>query len=235
MALSAPQAAGDQLQPADIENHTLIVIPTQFHVDMPTMHSKKDETSPAIESHVVDFSDPSGVPVLYRGVIWWNVMLVNGLKRQIGQTVLGRMTKGQASTGKNPPWQLLDLLSNPAEKAWVDYAESFLAGAEGSAFEKEGQQVAGGSVISAPAPAAATPPPPPAPPSAPPAGPPATYAAPAGPPAGPPAGVPTAAPAAATPAPAAPAGDLASQLSGLPPEELQKMMAALQNQGQAAH
>jgi hypothetical protein len=224
MALSAPVVSGDQLQPADIENHTLVVIPTLWQADVKTEYSKPGEPSPCITANVVDLSAEGGVPVVYKGVMWWNAFLQGGLKRQLGQTILGRMVQGQKTPGKNPPWQLLDIMT---EQQWVDYANQWLSTPEGKAFELEGQKEANAAppAVSAPAPAAASTPPP--------AGPPA-------PPAGPPASAPPA-PAVAVPAvpagppAAAPAGDLAAQLAGLPADEVAKMLAALQNQGQAAH
>jgi hypothetical protein len=230
MALSAPVTSGDQLNPADIENHTLVVIPVLHQADVPTEYSKAGEPSPCITVNVADLSAEGGVPVVYKGVMWWNAFLQGGLKRQIGQTILGRMTQGQKTPGKNAPWQLLDVMG---EQAWVTYAEQWLATPEGKAFELEGQREANAAPPSVTAPAAATPPPAPAGPPPAPAGPPT---APAGPPASAPAGPPTAPPAApAGPPAAAPAGDLAAQLAGLPADEVAKMLAALQNQGQAAH
>jgi hypothetical protein len=236
MALSAPVSGGDQLNPADIDGHTLIIIPVEWQADVPTEYSKPGEPSPCITCNVADLSAEGGTPVVYRGVMWWNAMLQGGLKRQLGQTILGRMQQGQKSPGKNAPWQLLDVMT---EADWVAYAESWLAKPEGVAFEQEGQAAAaaaaGKPTVSAPAPASA--PPAAAPPSA------GRPPAPAGPPtapAGPPASAPAPAPVAAPPAPAgppaaAPAGDLAAQLAGLPADEVAKMLAALQNQGQAAH
>jgi hypothetical protein len=225
--------AGDQLNPADIENHTLVVIPIEFKEHVPTIHTKAGEQSPCIVVNLADLSAEGGVPVIYNGVMWFNVLLYNGLKRQIGQSILGRMVKGQAQTGKNAPWQLQDVMP---EASWVAYADGWLNTPDGQAFEQAGQAAAANtpaSAVQAPAPAA-----PPAAPPAPPAGPPAS-AAPAGPPAAP-AGPPAApaGPPAATPAPAAaPAagGDLAASLAGLPATEVAAILAALSNQGQAAH
>jgi hypothetical protein len=131
MALSAPQQNGDQLNQADVENHTLIVAPTEFIAHIPTVHTKPGEQSPAIRVNVVDLSDPSGAPVKYTGVLWFGI-ISGSLKRQIGETILGRMHKGTASPGKNPPWQLADIMS---EQAWVDYASNWLATEDGQAWE----------------------------------------------------------------------------------------------------
>lgn len=238
MALSAPQMAGDQLNPADIENHTLVVIPIEFREHVPTIHTKAGEQSPCIVVNVADLSAEGGAPVIYRGAMWFNVLLYNGLKRQIGQSILGRMIKGQGQTGKNPPWMLLDIMT---EANWVQYASGWLETPDGKAFETEGQNAAAGattaSVVAA-ATAQAAPPPPsaaPAAPPAPPAGPPVSYAPPTAP-AAPPAPVagPPVSPAASMAA-APDQGALAAQLAGLPAEEVQKMLAAIANQSQAAH
>src|SRR4051812_7637009 len=103
MALSAPQMAGDQLNPVDINLHTLVVIPVEYRDHVPTKFTKPDEKSPAIVCNVADLSAEGGVPVIYRGVMWFNVLLYNGLRRQIGQTILGRMVQGQATGGNSAP------------------------------------------------------------------------------------------------------------------------------------
>lgn len=233
MALSAPkQQTGDQLNPADVENHTLVLIPTQWEADVPTEYSKPGEPSPCIRVNVADLSDAGGVPVVYRGVMWWNAFLQGGLKRQIGETILARMTLGQKSPGKNAPWQLLDVLT---EADWVNYATSWLATPEGKEFEEEGQREAAqatSGVVSpaaAPAAAAAPPPPPPAPAPAPVAAPPASP-----PPAPAPAAPPAAAPAPVA-APAANPADPLAILAAMPEEERAKYLAIFSQQGQAAH
>lgn len=239
MALSAPQQNGDQLNQSDVENHTLIVCPTEFIPHLPTVHTKAGEQSPAIRCNVVDLSDPSQVPVKYTGVLWFGV-ISNSLKRQIGETVLARMGKGQATPGKNPPWQLADIMT---EQAWVDYANSWLATPEGQTWETDNiievnraaaaSQVAGAAATTQQAPAAAPPAQqaaqPPAWATAPPAGPPATAQAPA-PPAGPPApaGPPVASP--ASNGAALPPG-LEALINAMPPEQqaaARALMAAQQ-------
>jgi hypothetical protein len=239
MALSAPQGSGDVLNPADIENHTLVVCPTEFIPHIKTQFTKDGEISPAIRVNVADLSAEGG-PAIYRGVMWFNVKLYNGLRRQIGETILGRMTKGQATPGQSAPWQLQDIMQ---EANWVQYAEQWLATDLGQSFEllqvediqaaeraaSQGGQQAAPVAAAPPAPAG-----PPAavtpnfggsqPPSAPPA-PPTTPAAPPAPVAGP--------PASAVAAPVTVADPMAA-LAGLPPEELQKMLAVLQQQQNAS-
>lgn len=238
MALSAPQGNGDMLNPVDIENHTLVICPVEFLPHVKTQFTKDGEVSPAIRVNVADLS-AEGTPV-YSGVMWFNVKLYNGLKRQIGETILGRMTKGVASPGQSAPWQLLDVMG---ETDWVNYANSWLESQAGVDFEAasatDAIQAANNPSTPNAVPAAA-PAPAPAPVQAAPATPPAAPA-PAGPPAAvapsfsPPAPA-LAAPSAPVPAAAAAAGapNLAAMLAGLPAEEQAKMMAILSQQANAS-
>lgn len=237
MALESPQQMGDQLNPVDIENHTMIVTPVEYVPHIQTIHTKPNEQSPAIRVNVVDLSDPSGVPVMYNGVLWFNQLLYGNLKKQIGATLLGRMVKGTASPGRNAPWQLADIM---AETAWVDYANSWLGTPLGQEWEvaqiAEVNRVASQAPAAPPVPvaqaayappAAQAPPvatPPPAPPAAV-----AAVAAPAGPPplAGPPV-------AAVAQAQVARPTDLAALLANLPAEEQARMAALIAAQGQAS-
>lgn len=233
MALVAPAASGDMLNPVDIENHTLIVAPVEFVPHIQTQFTQAGEQSPAIRVNVVDFVDPEN-PVVYKGVLWFNVSLYNNLKRQVGQFVAGRIAKGVASPGRSAPWLLNDITS---EADWMGFLGRWLDETEaGALFQADtlneiAQLNAQGQVssLSAPAPAA---PPVAAPPAAPQvARPPAPGAA----------TTPAAAPPSARPAPAAPAnvgstgnGDLAAVMAGLPAEEQARMLALLSQQGQAS-
>lgn len=227
MALSAPQQNGDQLNQVDVKDHTLLVSPTEFIPHIPTVHTKPGEQSPAIRCNVVDLE--GGLNVKYTGVLWFGV-ISSSLKRQIGETILGRMSQGQASPGKNAPWQLADIM---AETAWVDYANSWLASPEGQQWEVDNinevnraaaaAQLAGAAApTQQTAPAAAQQGPPPAWATAPPTTPPAS-------PTPRPAGPPSSAPAAAVPAgpPSAPAAVAL-------PAGLEALIAALPADQQAA-
>ena len=237
MPLNAPQQQGDILNQADVLNHTMIVAPTEFIPHIQTVNTKPGEQSPAIRCHVADFVDAQGQslaePIVYRDVLWFGV-ITGPLRRQIGDFLAGRMTQGQASPGRNAPWQLADVTQ---DQAWMGHLVNWLDNTPaGQAFQAEAITAtnrAAESAAAAPAPAtnAAAPAPvqaaPPAAPvvTAPPASPvtapaPALAAAPAAP---------------AAPALAAPAGDPLAALAGLPPEELAKVMALLGQQGQAAH
>jgi hypothetical protein len=250
MALSAPQEDGDRLNPVDINGHVLVVCPIEYLPHVQTVHTKKDEQSPAIRVNVAVLTqnaEGGGHPV-YKGVLWFNVKLYNGLKRQIGETILGKMGQGQGNPGQNPPWQLENMLTDPA---WAGYAEQWLATPAGVEFEADSvtmvnqaaasQQVA--QAGQATAPAAAPPsvasvapnfaPPGAALPNIPPT-PPAGLAPPAAPQAPAPVAPPAAPPSAPAPAAAPPAMDFATMFAGLPPEEQAKMIALAQQQGQAS-
>lgn len=236
MPLESAPSMGDMLQPADIKGHTLIVAPVEFIPHLPTVHTKPGEMSPAIRSNVVDFADPDN-PVLYTGVLWFGVLSTT-LKRKVGSFIAGRMSQGQGSPGKNPPWQLDSI---EAEQDWMAHLNNWLDRTPvGQAFQAEAikdtlalsnnptqPEVEHPPSTPTPAPAAA---PAPAPRPAP------AAAAPAPSPATRPGGLGAPAPAAPAAAPvAAPAADLMAQLGGLPPGELEKALALLAQQNQAAH
>lgn len=239
MALEAPAQQGDLFQPSDCLGHTMIVAPTEFIEHIQTVNTKPGEKSPAIRVNVVDFADPDN-PVIYRGALWFGVISGN-LRRQVGSFLAGRMGQGQASPGRNAPWQLDDVTG---EADWMAHMNNWLDNTqEGVDFQAEAiaeANRAASAAASAPAPAApvaATPAPAAAPAPRPVAAAPAPRpVAPAPSPVNRPvAPAPVAPPAAVVAPAAAPAPDLASQLAGLPADELAKVMALMAQQGNAAH
>jgi hypothetical protein len=232
MALEAPAQQGDLFQPADCLGHTMIVAPTEFIEHLQTVNTKPGEKSPAIRVNVVDFAAPDA-PVVYRGALWFGVISGN-LRRQVGSFLAGRMGQGQASPGRNAPWQLDDVTG---EADWMAHMNNWLDNTpEGVAFQTEAIQetnraasaAAANPAVAAPATPAPAPVAAPAPTPRPAAPAPSPVSRPAAP-------APVAPPAAAVAPVAAPAGDLGAQLAGLPAEELQKVMALIAQQGQAAH
>lgn len=233
MPLDAPQAMGDMLNQADCLGHTMIVAPTEFIDHIPTVNTKPGEKSPAVRVNVVDFADDPHNPTIYRGVLWFGV-ISGPLKRQIGQFLASRMGQGQASPGRNAPWQLVDVTG---EQAWMDFMVNWLDNTDaGRDFQAETKAetaraasvaaVSGVAAAPAPAPAAAPAAPAPAPVAAPPA-------TPAAPPA-PAAPAPMAAPAPAAPAPN-PNAALEALIATLPADQQAAARAIANNQGQAAH
>jgi len=235
MALEAPAQQGDLFQPSDCLGHTMIVAPTEFIDHIQTVNTKPGEKSPAIRVNVVDFADPDA-PVVYRGALWFGI--ISGvLRRNVGSFLAGRMGQGQASPGRNAPWQLNDVTG---EADWMAHMNNWLDNTQaGVDFQAEAitetnrAAAAQASNPTPAAPVAATPAPAAAPVAAAPAPRPAPPAA--SPVSRPVAPAPVAPPAAAVAPAAAPGGDLAAQLAGLPPDELQKVMALMAQQGQAAH
>lgn len=231
MPLEAPQQQGDMLPQADVLNHVLIVVPTEWIEHIPTKNTKPGEKSPAIRIHVADFTADPHNPTVYRDVLWFGV-ITNALRRQIGKYLASMMTQGVATNGNNPPWQLKSMLDDPS---WAAYLGNWLDNTpEGQAFQTEcnaAVQMAeanptGPTAPEAPAAPAAAPAGPPAPPA-----PPTVNApAPAGPPAAP---APPAAPVAAPAATQAP--DLQAILAAMPEHQRAAAMAIFNNQQQAAH
>jgi hypothetical protein len=227
---------GDMFSQADCLGHTMIVAPTEYIDHIPTVNTKPGEKSPAIRVNLVDFVDPDN-PVVYRGVLWFGVM-AGSLRRSISEFLAARMGQGTASPGRNAPWQLIDVTG---ETDWMNHMNNWLDNTPaGQEFQVEAIQevnrAAAAAQVAGVQAGTASPAPSPAPAPAVAAPTPVSAPRPAAPAPAPVAAAPAAA--APAPAPAAPApgaGDLASQLSGLPADELQKVMAAIAAQNQAAH
>lgn len=222
MPLSAPQASGDIIKPADINGHILVAIPIKFEPHVPNVNTKPGEQSPAIRVNVADFSDlqPDGQPAIYNGGLWFNAMLHGSLKRQIGESVFGMMAVGTASPGKNAPFQLIAV----EDAAWVAFVSEWIDSPAGVAFEAAAKkEIASDGGISTPIPPVGS----------------AIPGAPSAPPAPQTTNRPPAAPAAAPPAaPAAPVAappqNQMAQFAGLPAEEQAKIAAILAAQSGAS-
>lgn len=218
MALSAPAQSGDQLGPAEVHNHLLLVCPVEYVTGIFTVHTKPgQDPSDAIRVNVAVLTQTSeaGQHPVYNGVLWFNAFL-KGLKRNIGETVLGRMVQGAAKPGQDPPWMLQDATNDPQA---VAYAESWLA--QHPEFEANAQKeiaATGGAAAAAPAPAPVPTVPVPTSLPATPAAP--VVPAPAAAPAVPQLGAPGVAPAGAPPA--VDPNALAALLQNLSPEERAK-------------
>lgn len=217
MALAGVQPDGDNLGPAEIEGHLLLVIPTEYLPAVKTQYNTADKpTSPAVRVDVAVLTQrrDNGDHPVYRGVLWFNVRLL-ALRKQIGtgETVIARMRQGQKQPGQSAPWYLEDALGDADA---VAYATDWLA--RHPEFEAEAARAvalnAADPANNHPTTATTTPATPQAPsvPSVP--------QVPATP-------TPQVSPVAA-PTPAA--VDPLAQLAGLPPEELAKVLAVLNQQ-----
>jgi hypothetical protein len=112
---SPPAGGGDIVKPEALNGHLLIVRPVDFKPDFPTSFGATD----AISADLVDLSEagPDGQPRVYNGALFFNKMLVSGLKSEIGKMVLAVMIQGIAKPGQSPPWQLQDATKDPASVA----------------------------------------------------------------------------------------------------------------------
>jgi hypothetical protein len=115
-------SAGDICKPLDVIGHLLLVRPIEFLPDFPTSNGARD----AVRVDICDLSvnDESGQwGAVYRDALWFGRVLVSGLRRQIGELVLARMAQGIAKPGQNPPFNLVDMVSDAravaAGQSWI--------------------------------------------------------------------------------------------------------------------
>jgi hypothetical protein len=97
---SAPSTPTTGVKVADLEGKLLVIEPTDFKTEIPTVHGVAD----AIQVNLLDVD--SGTT--HRDVLFFNVALKSALIPKIGQKVLARIGKGVAKPGKSAPWILID-------------------------------------------------------------------------------------------------------------------------------
>jgi hypothetical protein len=97
---SAPSTPTTGVQVADLEGKLLVIEPTDFKTEIPTVHGVAD----AIQVNLLDVD--SGTR--HNDVLFFNVALKSALIPKIGQKVLARIGKGVAKPGKSAPWILID-------------------------------------------------------------------------------------------------------------------------------
>ena len=114
---SAP-ATADSVKPADLNGHLLIISPIDYIAKMNTSMGETD----AIEVNIIDLDSNEE----YNSVLFFNVALINALKPNIGNKVLGRIGQGVAKPGKSAPWILHSAVEDAAA---VAKANAYLAGA----------------------------------------------------------------------------------------------------------
>lgn len=125
--LSSPRA-GDIIKPSDVVGHLLIVRPIEFLPDFPTSNGNRD----AVRVDVADLNantDSGDWGITYRDALWFGRVLVSGLRRQMGEMVLGWMAQGIGKPGQNPPFQLTDAMGNTeavrAAQQWLNAHPEF--------------------------------------------------------------------------------------------------------------
>ena len=165
---SAPKAgASDRLAPEQCAGHLLMIVPVKLHVAFFAGRPIKDSNPPAmsapsdaIQVNVVDFDTP-GSPTVYKGVMWGQKVIAEGLADQIGETILARFYKGVAKGGNSAPWLLEDATGKPEDVAraigWRNANPTWQAGP--STAELQAAAQAAQFAPQAPWPAGAQPPP----------------------------------------------------------------------------
>jgi hypothetical protein len=129
--LSSPSGGGDVLKPADVLGHLLLVRPVEFIPEMPTQYGPTD----TIRVDVADLSANDGRGqwgAVYRDAMWFGRILVGGLRRQIGEIVLGQMSQGVSKPGQSAPNILVDMMPDPqavaTAQAWLAQHPEFADG-----------------------------------------------------------------------------------------------------------
>ena len=139
-----PAGPGDQLKPADVLGHALIICPTEVVCDIETTFGPAD----AIRVNVADLTDGT----VHLDVLWFPRGLLSSLRSNVGQTVLAQMAQGVAKPGQSPPWTLHPLADN-AEA--VAAAEAWLTANPGALDAPTTQAAVPASSFAPPAPALA--------------------------------------------------------------------------------
>lgn len=102
---------GDKFDASEWEGSLLLFFPNEYHSAIPTVNGD----NAAVDTHIVVLD--KGGKVLRDARVWGRA-LIPQLKGAIGgKPVLGRLAKGQATKGNNPPWVLSDFTDQDANMA----------------------------------------------------------------------------------------------------------------------
>lgn len=86
---------------------SLLMVEVIGHEDhIPTVHTQPGEKNPAVRVNLTVL-DGTHVGDEYENALVFPKVLIGQLRPRVGKTVLGRLGKGEAKPGKNPPWRLL--------------------------------------------------------------------------------------------------------------------------------
>ena len=163
MAFDEPeQTGGVRLNPRDIVGHLLLVWTIEYIAHSPTQFSRPDKPSDVIVVDAVDLDQVTedGLPGLCARRAWWRqAQLIQALRGKIGgkDPLLVRMSKGGATMGRNAPYVLTSMTTDPGcvQRAnnWMlanrDFVPSTPLGASGpTAGPSEGEVYGGGPIRS---------------------------------------------------------------------------------------
>ena len=102
---TAPATSSNSIKPADLENHLLIIEPTEHKEGITTSMGVSD----AIAATIHDITTQE----THTDVLLFSKILVGSLKSKIGEKVLGYMSKGTAKPGQSAPWIIQDATTDP--------------------------------------------------------------------------------------------------------------------------
>lgn len=125
-------ASGEYARVESLAGHLLIVFPIGYIDHSPTRFTQAGKPSDVIVCDVIDLDAPdeTGAPgKIYRTAWWRSSKLIVGLRPLIGKKILGRISKGLAQNGMNPPWVINDVREEPGAldraRAWAQVHPDF--------------------------------------------------------------------------------------------------------------
>lgn len=114
------EGSGEFARPATLDGHLLIVYPLGYVPFIQTRFTQQGKKSDAIACDIIDLDDKDdyGRPgKVYRNSNLMQAQLIAQLRPWIGRKVLGRMGRGAAKNGMNPPWVVSDMVGDPGAVA----------------------------------------------------------------------------------------------------------------------
>jgi hypothetical protein len=144
------ETGGIRINPKDTVGHLMLIWATDYIPHSPTQFTRPDKPSDVIVVDVVDLDqvDDEGVPGLLARKVWWRqAQLIAALKGKIGDKdpMLVRMGRGGATMGRNAPFVLNSVTSDPQcvqrAYAWINNHSDFTPSGPGP---KPVEQAVGG-------------------------------------------------------------------------------------------
>lgn len=122
-----PVAGGEFARVDALAGRLLVIFPIGYIEHSPTKFSQPGKPSDVVVCDVIDLDaqdEMSGSPgKIYRTMWIRPSKLIVGLRPLIGSKVLGRINKGMAQNGMNPPWEVTDCAHEPGAldrvRAWA--------------------------------------------------------------------------------------------------------------------
>lgn len=104
-----PAPPGEGIHWVDLHGHLLIVMVHEVETGIQTVHG----VTGAVRADVADVDTGT----VHRDTLVFPKVLRAQLGRLVGQTVLGRLSQGQAKTGQSAPWMLAEASTEEQARA----------------------------------------------------------------------------------------------------------------------